>query len=843
MMPTYQLPMVKGNTNNGQVYFKHHFGNENPYVQVPAVKYGPPESSQSPPIKIQQTENSGHLVYGVPSAPSAPPIKLQQQTIYGSQPPQQQPLQQYQQQVLYQANQVYGAPVANAQQQQQQQQNYHQFSSTVQTTFKPNSQTIDSSVITFTTGKPQSHNRPLRFTQSAFVTNPEYIPPPNILPLEGENEKIAPVPIPNLSVTPIPPLFDAQPFNYDPLKSKNTGFLKFIPLNPVADILSNIEASEKLPRFESPNVEVVNSNLVAEFSLPTTLQDSTTNSPSHNLRLNLNLANSLDNRPHNNHQDIGENDNSFAGSELNFQQNIHQDIDNENFNNEKPQVIDNLIDKITTTESTPTTIAENDHHYVVKVEPSIQTAADLSEKISTSSSSFASTIPTTTITSTTTERTTTTLQSSSKTTASATVKSKTRDRLTPIELLDSPIFHLTKTKVIQPVTEPVPAFKPMEDFTSKLATLWTTQSPSVTPTTREVTRITQTTEATIAPSPSTSTTQSSTSTTLDILSKLAGGVFAGITPPKESFFSFSKSPQSTKKPKQVQIVIPYTSFHKPSPFKAKEPQESMTFKPIRGHYVTRLTTPKNEIEVETLNGHGFHNDQEYHDHAQESKIVESKVKAGSVTTTQSPKYITKILANNIRELLLKERTPKPLKVDLMKLQRNIDGWTEQSFSGKSSTLSLKAHTKSIPNTFFLPTTITMKTLPTTTLSPKTTFDPDLMEETKRQYETILFKNKNKEDGLYVRRHDRFLNRDNELVLLNNNLTFNSIHDSTDTKSKTTISPKELWKRLHVTISPLTNEKVYIVTPQPSVTQASTTIKPRFAVRPTIGESFFQLLFF
>lgn len=876
MMPTYQLPMVKGNDNNGKVYFKHDFGNLHPYVQVPAF-YAAPVGVQQPPIA---GDNAGHRFYGVPYSP--PPVRLNTQTVYGT--PQQHENQLNQQQYQFNNNQNYGAPLTsyNTNNQQQNLQFTAPTGPSAQaatqqqpaiTTYRPNTQTIDNSAITFTTGRPQQqHNRPLRFTQSAaFVTNPEYIPPPNILPLEGENSALVPVPIPNLSATPIPPLYDAQPFGGDPFKSQTTGFIKLIPLNPSAQLSTSIAVDapssnvEKLPRFESPNVQVVNSNLVAEFTLPTTSNGRVSLPPptpslhnsniDDNYQLSVDFANSIDIRP--NHHDS-----AAAGSELNFHENVHQDIvdDGHHHRGDEQQLIDNLIGtvptttrapKTTTTTTTASSKIESDH-YVVKFEPSQQTAADLvAKKVvkeETKSTSTASPSSSSTTTTTTSRRPT--MKPAKLTTTTVKPPSKSRgDRLTPLELLDSPIFHLTsspsKSKVTQPVTEPVPVFRPMNDFTKKLATLWTTTPPPGE--LLETTTITSTSEAT-ATTTTPFTPTSTRATTLDILSKLAGGAFAGITPPKESQTLAKASSQATKKPKQVQIVIPYTSFHKPAPFKAKEPTEQMIFKPIKGHYVTRNTTPKNEIEIEPLGGHGFHNDQEYHDHAQESKIVESKISYGA--TTPSTKYITKILANNIRELLLKERTPKPFKVDLIKLQKNIDGWTEQSYSsGKSSTIALMAHTKAIPDSFFLPTTVTMRSLPTTTLSPKTTFDPDLMEETRRQYDNILFKNlaRNKGDELYVKRHDRFLDRDNELVLINNNLTFNAIHDN-DIKVRTqkpTLTLDELWRQLHVTISPLTNEKVYVVTPQalaqqqqPVTQPSTTTVKARFAVRPTIGELFF-----
>lgn len=788
MMPTYQLPIVKPSgqqqQQQQQLYFKHHFGNEHQYAQVPSgsgYNYVPPSSTLPPsttPIKFQNGNSvQGHQYYNAP-----PPIKN----------------------VQFQGYQYAGQP-----------QSY-----TRATSYRPNTNTIDTSVVTFTTGRPQN-NRPLRFTAAGSITNPEYALPPNRLPLEGENSNFAPIPIPNLSPTPIPPLFDAKPFHDNPFSNQKTGFIKLVPLDPVAQVSNNVNVrmkpDENFHEFEavkeSPNVEIVNSNLVAEFTIPSG-NDFTQPPPvQENVRIDFDIGNHLDTNSSVRLTETLDNgtDNVAAGSEHNLNHDINQRLetslssslensDEETINLEindaqssripPPQDFSQLLEseEVTTTEG----------NYDVKFEPSLQTAADLAEKAVTKSESF----------------------------------SKNRNRLTPLELLDSPAQHATSKP-----TESIPPFKPIEDYTMKLATLWTSSLPIATSTEATLTStVSETTQATytssLAPTPT---------TTLSFLSQLSGGAFSGITPPRDP----SKASPSTKKPKQVQIVIPYTTFHKPSPFKLQAEQEVITYRTIRGHYLTHPTasttkkTERNEKKTSVVE-ENFSNDQEYLDHAQESKIVESKVTA--VPQQGTTKYLTKILANNIRDLLKKEKTPKPTKIDLIKLQKNIDGWTEQSFKGKASTISLMGHTKAIPRSFFSTTTMlkatTIMKLPTSTLSPRTTFDPDLMEETKRQYDNILYKKE--DDSLYVKRHDRYLNRDNELVLLNNNLTYNSLHDGVKVFApKTTLTPKELWKRLHLTISPLTNEKIYVVTPQPPQAEKRrdenlSTFKPRFAVRPTVA---------
>lgn len=772
MMPTHQQPLVRPSGQQQQVYFKHHFGNEQQYAQVPSgsgYNYAPPSSTLSP---------------------VAPPIKFQDVNVieshqFDNAPP---PINNVQ-------FQSYRKPTQTP--------NYNRA-----TSYRPNTNTIDTSVITFTTQRTQN-NRPLRYTAAGSITNPEYILPPHRLPLEGENSNFAPIPIPNLSPSPIPPLFDAKPFYENPYSSQKTGFIKIVPLDPVAQLSNNVniqvKPDENFREFEavkeSPNVEIVSSNLVAEFTIPS--GDLVTRSPvQENLRINLDVENFIESNDTKQKAGKGNStDNAFAASEHSFSEDINQRLEAQFSSSRKseeaisleineanrftlPQDFSQVLesDEATTTEG----------NYVVEFEPSLQTAADLAEKSTIKPKS--ETLP------------------------------NNRNRQTPLQLLDSPAKHATAFTT-KP-TETIPPFKPIEDFTKKLATLWTSSPPILT-----------STEASQTP-PVFSATQSSLSSSLHIASTTNPSFLSDITPPREP----PKPAPSTKKPKQIQIVIPYTTFNKPSPFKIQSEQEAITYRTIRGHYLTRPTastvTTKWSEKVSSPSEENFSNDQEYLDHAQESKIVESKVTVEPQATT---KYLTKILANNIRDLLKKEKSPKPTKIDLMKLQKNIDGWTEQSFKGKASTISLMGHTKAIPKAFLSTTTMkatTMMKLPTTTLSPKTTFDPDLMEETKRQYDNILYKKE--EESLYVKRHDRYLNRDNELVLLNNNLTYDSLHDGIKVFApKTTLSPKELWKRLHLTISPLTNEKIYVVTPQPPLAEDRRdenlkTFKPRFAIRPTVA---------
>ena len=59
---------------------------------------------------------------------------------------------------------------------------------------------------------------PNRQATSPSITSPEYALPSKLLPLQNENDSMAPIPLPNLSLTPIPPLFSAVSFNSNPYR-------------------------------------------------------------------------------------------------------------------------------------------------------------------------------------------------------------------------------------------------------------------------------------------------------------------------------------------------------------------------------------------------------------------------------------------------------------------------------------------------------------------------------------------------------------------------------------------------------------------------------------------------
>lgn len=288
---------------------------------------------------------------------------------------------------------------------------------------------------------------------------------------------------------------------------------------------------------------------------------------------------------------------------------------------------------------------------------------------------------------------------------------------------------------------------------------------------------------------------------------------------------------------------------------------------------------------------------------QESMVVRSHIKP-ETTTIDTPKarptkYLTKILASNLRELLQREQEaaqlkyrPNSLDIDINKLQKNIDDWTEQeytSLSHRPSTPTIRGRSKHIPSEY----------LPTTAATAK----PSRQSKTTKGFldETELPSSINSLEPLYERESTKRFQythiTDNHLsdfytnfeshktktlpqyrttttAAISTTANINTTTADVTTQATTTTSsekpiylrpipadePEELWKKAKVSISPKTQEKVYVVTPQPrffpqrfyttaeasSTTTTTTTEKPayssfgsgfkspRFLVRPTPG---------
>uniref|UniRef100_A0A1I8MV28 Mucin-5AC n=1 Tax=Musca domestica TaxID=7370 RepID=A0A1I8MV28_MUSDO len=416
---------------------------------------------------------------------------------------------------------------------------------------------------------------------------------------------------------------------------------------------------------------------------------------------------------------------------------------------------------------------------------------------------------------------------------------KPRDRETPKRMLDSPIQHLNgglgapRPFTRDPADLGLRAVANNHKFYEETGHRQNSLSP-------------------------TSPTPTSTYSSID-----ASGHYAGMSPP-------AVVTQANRQP-----FIPFTTKVQPRPF---EPTKNASDKPP--------ATPSFSDWIQAQNS-------DLHTPA-ETMLVNVKLNpittSTTTTTTVKPrptKYLTKILASNIRELLQREHTPSTklkqspnsLSFDLQALQKNIDDWTEQeytSLSHRPSTPTILGRSKHIPKEYLPSTT-------TTIAATKSPVKPQRQSKTTKGFldTSELSASVNSLEPLYERKHFQFTAiSDNHLQETYDSREVSKYQttttaptttpmvtttSTTSTSTTTTtrrpfyqqgveeIEPEELWRKAKVSISPKTKEKVYVVTPQPiffpqrqiSSTSTTTTERPfsgfgsgfkspRFLVRPTPG---------
>jgi hypothetical protein len=659
-------------------------------------------------------------------------------------------------------------------------------------------------IVSFTTGAPFGSTESYKYSQAVDfgVTSPEYLPPPNLLPLSNEQRPYAPIPIPNLSVTPIPPLYNYKSFHHNPYGTLNKNTInKDVDIFPsvtvkttdnfrqqqynnlnynlpennhgISDTILNVVDS--IPTERDKSIEVVRSIPVAEFTSiveypPTVVKTHIIDIQSSPPRTHYGqqITQTVENfsiKP----IIVEAHDTHFAASEK--KENVTTSLDDKNIFHD--------FDRVQSSTSTSVTIEE-----------SVQTAAEKVVEIKANNN-----------------------------------KSNKKDRDTPKNLLDLPIYHtkgrpFTKNSNLEEnFTQPpivAGSFNPSTWSTiTHVPTATTTTTPRPSP--RKTSMPRNKARSTIVPRSRLKALPSSTVASVASHSGSTANTFGPGPTPSKAF----KYASSTKKPKQIQIIIPYTSYHKPMPFKARDERHNDR-KSSTGHYVTYdMKSGWSNTDI---------HDQEYRDahdahDAQESKVVTSTISSSPAPPSEikTTKYLTKVLASSIRELLEKERTigsknrtgnskttREPF--DLMKLQRKIDVWTEQEFSlsdydlvaNKASTIALFGRTKIIPSEYLTTTSPSGPEYATTTDYPTTTmvnYDYDLGKGKPSQQKTSRLFNHKMFDENHI------YDSDQERVIEQQDV----FHFSRISTQKST---KDLWDQLRIAISPLTNEKVYVVTPVP-----------------------------
>ncbi|XP_059617768.1 uncharacterized protein LOC132262505 [Phlebotomus argentipes] len=629
----------------------------------------------------------------------------------------------------------------------------------------------------------------------AGVTSPEYLPPRQLLPIQDQRQhQLVPIPVPNLSVTPIPPLYDYKPFSSGKV-TDGTGAAKITniiigtnvekPNNPGGNRLYLPPAQNtggyhyprpaaRFPTGADPTTSFDPQSQVETFA-PTMSPGQRLVSKEHynDLQTDFEIIKSIP---------------------------LVQFTSSVSFPNPMVQPVQSVQPAILTT--IPPEVVEVSSPIVELVAPSNQkyisqpiivdheestdsyTAAS-SHNITVQQDNFDNydnfldTRETVVVAPPETFNFTeddvrAVIQAASESGKRIPLK---KDRDTPKNLLDSPIFHAIKSG------------NPPKPFTRDPSDLRVSQRPDHTPWLPTTTPWTTFSPYREPLRPTSSSVE-------------ASGAKSGLEPPPPPLPVDSIN-LITKRPKQIQIIIPYTSNNHPQPFKTADDF-------IR----------EGEIKIPSLRDFSkwsnAHNGQEFH----------AEEETQYITATQTPSHkTTRFLSRivkptiNIRELLRNEKDVakiSPLPFDLVTLQKNIDDWTEQEFAAephKASTISLLAPSKKIPDEYL--TTPSMDELYYQTTTLETTLDYDATS-----YELPQSDESSADE---VIRQATEAIEDNEVQ-----------HDE---DYKTEINPP-LWGHLKVAISPLTQEKIYVVTPQPARQEPAGFKSPRFNLgsRPTPGAS-------
>lgn len=220
-----------------------------------------------------------------------------------------------------------------------------------------------------------------------------------------------------------------------------------------------------------------------------------------------------------------------------------------------------------------------------------------------------------------------------------------------------------------------------------------------------------------------------------------------------------------QKKKKIQIIIPYTAKNSPSPFRNQAQYQS--FESADGW-------------SQSDSHDDFHN-------SEESQLISAatptSLTLASLKRNES-NFAKFLLAKNIRELLKREHLKNISSINLARLQKNIDGWTEQEWSmspNRASTISLLAQPKHIPSEYL-----------TTTQSIRDMLDADTITPT-TEYPSTIFDwlngstDQQEPAGEEINVNDNHNDNDNEI---RQSFDISSIADMDDTDDSDDIEPEE-----------------------------------------------------
>lgn len=276
---------------------------------------------------------------------------------------------------------------------------------------------------------------------------------------------------------------------------------------------------------------------------------------------------------------------------------------------------------------------------------------------------------------------------------------------------------------------------------------------------------------------------------------------------------------TTKTPKQIQIIIPYITNHRPTPFKSGQTTKIPTFNSGVYQYNNYVQTSTNKIPKFThpsysTNAFRHGNNQKelpLHTIPPTSESVwlqhTDHVESDSNIVTQTAQQQSTTVVTNIRDIIASNSNNynhKKPSFDVVKLQKHIDNWTEQEYSknlpyinyDKVSTVSKFVPSKQIPEEYLT----TPSYSETTTI--KSTTQYDYFSSSNKDLETTY---EDVQSNLILSdttTQDTTLEDDS--LTTPTKVLYGTIHSVNDTKPS--------WEKLRIDDS--SKEKIYVVTPQP-----------------------------
>ncbi|XP_014241079.1 uncharacterized protein LOC106661869 [Cimex lectularius] len=248
-----------------------------------------------------------------------------------------------------------------------------------------------------------------------------------------------------------------------------------------------------------------------------------------------------------------------------------------------------------------------------------------------------------------------------------------------------------------------------------------------------------------------------------------------------------------------QIIVPYSTQDNP-PLARKVPSDPVAYPDVQAIYLNRgVTAPEGGIT--NINYPLTATGSEHHDtllgtdsdllNSLPPDIMNHLLQMGIKLPEDSEKgRLQQVLASDIRALLHGEEDT----VDFARLQKNIDKWTAEGY-GKRDTV-LHQISKQIPDDYLT----TPK--PTDQLMPESDHEAAASQHYSHDHQEVRIDSKTTNTVLPE--------NDTKIIEEVSGWSLVDTVVTTENSRTTTVKP---WEKLEVSISPHTNEKVYVVTPQ------------------------------